>query len=580
MPVSTFQHSCLSLDAIVPLPAVSEAQDWLDDDLSVLLYDHQVPLEMRTIFVSIRSWYHAGKPPVSYLEVYTDGSASSQSHDGRPRAWAVTVWAVSGQERLLVGCAAAPAAPEGTPHHLGENQQCALTGELLALCWSLAWTCEFARSYHVPVWHLYDAKGAGEGVFGCCKAPLALHHEPSPFARLYTLATSLRQVASSRVALHHGYVAGHSGTLGNELADQFAKRARREADDPWNRCLPMWPAQLARHPLLLWAWALHPAVPDVPSLYAFETEALRLQALDLPPTQAPMQGLVRSSLSDGDVHFHLTLVTFNVLTLLERSLTRRAETCVPEDQSRPVGMRIFGRKAVLKSSLEEVSPHIVGLQETRLPEASTRIDDEYHIFTSPANEKGSGGCALWLSKHRPYAQQEGVELKFSRDQVTVVSASSRHLAASILTPRLHLFVIVAHAPSFPSVSYEVLQTFWQERTREAAKRPEGCQLVVLADANARLGCTASEYVGDHHGEQELVAGHLFHLFLAQNDIFAPSTFSEYHQGPSGTWRPLRGSGTVSITFWCLESGQLSACTPRSCATSRRSSCATTIDLPC
>ncbi|CAE7712412.1 unnamed protein product [Symbiodinium sp. KB8] len=436
-------------------------EDWLDDDLSVLLYDHQVPLEMRTIFVSIRSWYHAGKPPVSYLEVYTDGSASSQSHDGRPRAWAVTVWAVSGQERLLVGCAAAPAAPEGTPHHLGENQQCALTGELLALCWSLAWTCEFARSYHVPVWHLYDAKGAGEGVFGCCKAPLALHHEPSPFARLYTLATSLRQVASSRVALHHGYVAGHSGTLGNELADQFAKRARREADDPWNRCLPMWPAQLARHPLLLWAWALHPAVPDVPSLYAFETEALRLQALDLPPTQAPMQGLVRSSLSDGDVHFHLTLVTFNVLTLLERSLTRRAETCVPEDQSRPVGMRIFGRKAVLKSSLEEVSPHIVGLQETRLPEASTRIDDEYHIFTSPANEKGSGGCALWLSKHRPYAQQEGVELKFSRDQVTVVSASSRHLAASILTPRLHLFVIVAHAPSFPSVSYEVLQTFWQ-----------------------------------------------------------------------------------------------------------------------
>ena len=64
--------------------------------------------------------------------------------------------------------------------------------------------------------------------------------------------------------------------------------------------------------------------------------------------------------------------------------------------------------------------------------------------------------------------------------------------------------------------------------------------MLLADANARLGDTVSECVGDLAAEEELLAGNLFHTFLLQVGAFAPSTFPSCHKGPSGTWRAPHG----------------------------------------
>ena len=423
VPVTQFQSSCLALSAIVPCSAGNETLDWLDCDMSEILQDAKVPLGVRTLLVNVRLWHEQGLPVPQMLEVYTDGSATTSTSHGRPCSWAIAVWAVCCHSRFLVGHSAAPAAPEGTPFHLGESQQCALTGELLALCWSLAWTCEFAERFGVPVKHLYDAKSAGEGVFGCCTAPVTDASSESPFARLFRLATALRQLASTRVALLHGYVAGHSGNIGNELVDQLAKRARRLPDDPWSRCLPDWPSRLAKHPLLLWTWALSPCSADVPCLYSFETEALRQQCLDLQPWKAPTQGVKHTTFSEGDLSVELCLFSYNVLTLLEKTLSKRVQPSDSVLDRCPTGMRIFGR-------LSKYQPHIIGLQETRLPNSVSQPDSDYHIFTSSADSKGNGGCALWLSKSRPYAFQGQSSFRFLAEQVTVISESPRIPSAS------------------------------------------------------------------------------------------------------------------------------------------------------
>ncbi|CAE7840747.1 unnamed protein product [Symbiodinium sp. CCMP2592] len=533
VPLSDHQKASLELQAVLPSPSTTAQIDWLDNDIKHLLEDPHVPLLVRTAFVNIETWHDEVRGCPDHLEIYSDGSASNGHDDAGPCAWAFTVW-VSVQGRLsLVGHASAAAVPTGTPCHLGETEQTALTGELLGLCWSLAWSAEFAPCWQVPVWHYYDAIGAGAGTFGCCAAPL---FKSSPYASLFELATVLRQVVGSRVVLHHAHVAGHSGHIGNELADQLAKKARRTSDDPWNLCLPGWVAQLAAHPLRLWAWACHPVHSDVPSLFSFEAEALRMQQCCGDLWKAPTQGLHHCQDQGGDTAFELCLMSFNVLTLLDR----KPKGTTAEHITVEAGMRIKGRKAALKQMLSTHSPHIIGLQETRLPASESQHDPDFFIFSAQADEHGSGGCALWIAKDKPYATQHGKPLRFQSSHFTVVSCYPRHLTATVATPLLKLFLCVLHAPSLFSADPSAAAAFWGERVREISSRPEGCEVICFADANARVGDCITDSVGGHHPEEESAAGRLFHDFLSQVGLCAPSTFEACHSGVSGTWRAPHG----------------------------------------
>ena len=201
----------------------------------------------------------------------------------------------------------------------------------------------------------------------------------------------------------------------------------------------------------------------------------------------------------------------------------------------PLGLRIAGRKAVLKQSFASAGPHLVGLQETRLQASECQPDEDYYIFNAEADAKGHGGCALWLSRHRPYGSCRGQPLFFQERDITVVSTSYRHVTANVLAPRLRLHVQVIHAPSVPTSGRSAVRAFWSERAAELAHRPSGADFVLLCDANSRLGSTVSLHVGDKHSDTENEAGTLFHEFLAQISAFAPATFSDFQQGPGDTW---------------------------------------------
>ncbi|OLQ02188.1 hypothetical protein AK812_SmicGene14994 [Symbiodinium microadriaticum] len=522
--LSHHQASTLHLQQFLPHCIVDEGPDWLDSDLTEVLGFQGLPLEVRTELVNIATWHTAADVPLEALEIYTDGSATCQGQDISPSAWAFAVFVLAQGNRYLLGHASSQAAPPGTPYFLGEVADDALTAELLALCWSLCWAVQYAHSFAVPVHFCYDAMSAGRGTFG--KAQPVAGTSPERYAPLSRFAVALRQYLNACVPTAHRHVTGHTGCLGNELCDALAKLARKTACDAYDRCLPSWPAHWARHPLADWAWATVPGQSDIPRLFCFEVEVARGHISSPLPATAPKAGTATVTHPAGEVYFTVTCVSLNVLTLRDGKHTAR-------DPS--VGMRVLGRKDVLKASLDTVSPLFVGLQETRLPQSAPLEDQDFLMYSASASDSGTGGCSLWISKRQPlYTTNEGATCIADRD-VTIIDAAPRFLVAHIQTRRLSLQVHVLHAPSTANVPVEEVRSFWDERAQALLHRPEGCDFIVLCDANSRLGEIASDFVGTFGAEQEGPAGGLFHEFLTKIDAVAPSTWEDWHTGPHTTW---------------------------------------------
>ena len=529
LPLTPHQRAALALSALLPhsTPVHSRdvSGDWLDADLRDLVTDPKVPLEMRTLFINFRTWYQEAGPSVDAVHIYSDGSAAMSTGQGRPAAWAFSAWARCGSQTLLLGCASSQTAPAGTPYHIGEPDESALTAELLGLAWALAWAADFGLCYASVFHFAYDALSAGCGAFGAACLPSG-HYSP-----LAQLVVYLRQYLEAQACVTHGHVHSHRGHPANELVDQMAKRAARQPPDHWDKCLPTWLPAFAAHPQRAWAWATLPHA-DLPAFFSYESEASRLQSLPHSDVCPPRPNQHEVSLPSGQVSFSFCAVTYNVLTLRDPAPRRNVQL--------PTGMRMLGRKGILKVSLDRHAPLFVGLQETRLPDAQSQHDSDYFIFQAPADPAGMGGCALWISRHRTYATQDGQAFKVRLSHITVLSHSSRHLTAVIAAPRLRIMLMVLHAPSLSNHTLATVRQFWRDRALELEKRPKGSEYLLLADTNARLGSIVTTHVGDHAAEDETPAGALLHDFLVRADGFLPATCSNHHAGPSGTWRVPNG----------------------------------------
>ena len=523
--LSRHQQQALDLQRLLPHSLPHDDEDWLDADLTAVLNWRSLPLEVRTNLVNIPIWHNEGAPPPERIEVYTDGSASAEATDIAPCAWAFSVFFVSAGRTYLRGHASAQSVPPGTPYFLGEVLDDALTAELLALCWALCWAAQYTAHLEAPICFLYDAQGAGYGTFG--KAKPSRGANPTHYTPLTKFAVTLRQYLNARRHITHTHVKGHSGCLGNELCDALAKLSRQEPASAYDRCLPEWPAMWAQHPLSDWAWATVPGQIDVPRLFCFEIEVAMAQHVTAPEVPPPQAAIVASQHPSGEVAFTISCVGLNVLTLRDKKPSTAQE---PQ-----VGMRVLGRKDILKASLHDVQPLLVGLQETRLPADATQPDPDYYVFNAAATEQGTGGCSLWIAKQLPVYTCQGVPAYIRQQDVTVTSVSSRHLVAHVQMAHLQWQVHVLHAPSVASVPISEVRAFWDARAQDIIGRPEGSDFIVMCDANSRLGDVCSDYVSNHGAETEGAAGELFHEFLTKIDAIVPSTWSQWHTGPHTTW---------------------------------------------
>ena len=198
-------------------------------------------------------------------------------------------------------------------------------------------------------------------------------------------------------------------------------------------------------------------------------------------------------------------------------------------------MQMKGKRHLLIQQAENEGLNLIGLQETRIQNTAVLPDSRYIMLHAAANSAGHFGCALWLSKHIPYAVHEDHSYHFDERHCTVVALSCRHLLVNLEAPHLKCLILVAHAPSAPQDPDGIVAAFWRDRTEEIRKVPGRLPLLVLADANSRLGCQESPAIGPEGAETETVAGSRFHDFLLLHCLFLPATMSDLHTGPSWTW---------------------------------------------
>ncbi|CAE7808085.1 unnamed protein product [Symbiodinium sp. CCMP2592] len=537
VPATPFQQLVHGLGILLPTPfgpvedALASGQDWLDSDLSELLADAQVPAEWRAKFGAIVDWEaRAAEAVLLSLEIYTDGSADG-AVEGQlvaPCAWAFSVWAVTDFGRYLVGWAAHAAVPAGTPFWVGEQHEDALEGETLALVWALAWVLDCGHRFRVPMLMRYDAVVVGAGVFGDQRPPQR-QGEAAP-SQLVKLAVALRQRATVWYKLGHEHVSGHAGVLGNELCDQLSKRARRQKEDPYDRLLPSWPARLLRHPLLSWSWMMHLSSSQLPALSALEVEARRLQTQSRPVPAAPGMGVRDVHTAATDLAFAFTVATYNVLTMFDPGAAHGRKT-----RAGSFGMQIAGKRALLKQQMIDSGVWALGLQETRLPTDAVLPDKDLLMLNAAAEANGSYGCSLWLNLKVPICRAGRKPRTLHRDHVVVTGYSPRHLQAQICAPWCKLTILVAHGPRVLGTDCTAARDFWSLRATELEQRPDGSDVILLVDANSRLGDVETEAVSGHDAEPEGEAGAVFHEFLLRVGCCVPSTFAGVHTGSSWTW---------------------------------------------
>ncbi|CAE7556418.1 unnamed protein product, partial [Symbiodinium sp. CCMP2456] len=537
VPLSPFQQQVLSLHAIIPATVSCERPgalvDWLDSDLRGLRADPLVPQAKLQLFESISLWANcSGEDCPTDVVVYTDGSARSGQdiHDISPGGWAVSVWVRCGPEgrEHFVGCASDVLVDELDNRFVGASEDDPLVCEQLALAWGFAWVIEFGPSFRLPVTIRYDCLSAGRGAFGVAKAPRI--NEGDATSAMSLFLCYLRQLAEARVSLTHDHIRAHAGHVANELCDELAKRARRCEEACSGELLPLWPGQLFRHPLKAWAWLPASGTCDLPALFSFETEASRLQQADLVGSEPPSMGKQCPPATEGRTDYRICVVTANVLTLLDPKPGPHPVNC-----SEGQGLRVTAKREVLKRQFNDVRALLIGLQETRLREAALMPDGQYFMLHAPADDDGHHGVALWVSKEHPYAYHQGKPLFLQLQHMAVTVSESRLMVVQICAPKLSWTVVVAHAPSDSSPDSRVARAFWNRCRKALSRKPAKSEIVLLADANARVGSLPSDSIGGCDHDEESLTGQVLHQFAVDEQLWLPSTFSGCHTGPSPTW---------------------------------------------
>ncbi|CAE7326979.1 unnamed protein product [Symbiodinium sp. KB8] len=552
LPLSAFQKEVEMLRSIVPAPrqpAEATLMDWLDSDLSPVFGAAHISPYWQDYYANMQHWHTSERThPPSHLLVYTDGSAVPSNNTAAnlagPAAWAFAVWVVADCEPFFLGACAHVAAPSGTPFHVGEHLDTPLEAELLALTWAMAWLLDAAAAYSAHVELRYDCTSAGGSIFAASREVCLPSADEGP--TLAAFASQLRQTVERRFHLTHAHVKGHSQEPGNELCDILSGIARRHPGSYYDRCLPTWPAEWRKHSLCHWGWLAHHSAPDLPSLMSLESEAARLQALDM-PTLAPSQGMRKTVCPELAVAFCWTAMSYNILTMFDPDAPKGRVNRDPA-----AGLRISGKRDLVKRQLLTQKVWIAGFQETRLPSSEVLPDGDFLMLNTAATDRGHGGCALWLSLQQPYAYVAGEAVYLQRHEATVVSISPRHLHVLLETPHLCLYVCVIHAPKYKHSTDTEPVDFWTEQTRLISRRPPRADYLLLIDSNGHVGEVQTSAIHQAGAEPENPEGALFHDFLLELSAILPSTCPDVHSGQHWTWQtPGESAAQHRLDFICI-----------------------------
>ena len=138
----------------------------------------------------------------------------------------------------------------------------------------------------------------------------------------------------------------------------------------------------------------------------------------------------------------------------------------------------------------------MGIQQTRCKRQVTGLCRGFGVFAAAADQAGHGGVELWIRQ----------DIMGDPRSFHVLVAEPRFLLVKGHTAAGVIQFCVCHGPNSTRNQAEI-QALWR---RSAALVWSACQvslpLVVLCDANARVGSVASLAVGDQAADWEDTAG--------------------------------------------------------------------------
>ena len=437
--------------------------------------------------------------------VFTDGSAKRDAHQSGKAAWAFHVVCESefGTSRTFHRIGFTGAMVDG---NLWSCHMDSLDAEAVALIHVADWLISQKGPIDCTV-H-FDAKAVGFGAFGhynvACdaSAPREIQH----------VARALFAVAQ---ALHPGlkcaHVKAHDGQPDNETADSIAYAILRGWEPPCHP--PCRVCAIAAHPLRDWAWMECAPNAELPSIENV------LKGMGYPAQLGADYLEVGEMMAESQV----TSVTWKFGS---------ANVCTLEDPKDNAGVKV----GILQKQAQQACYDVFILQETRSRHDMCSENDDFLRIGSAAHN-GQGGVEIWFRKRGSFLETGFGEIQ--KNHLIAWHADHRILGLSIMHPALECDIVGIYAPQSGRTDQEI-KDWWSTLCEVLDKRPSHGPLFLIGDANAKIGAVNSSAIGDLAPDFEDCAGEMLRDCCSRFSLILPSTFGEWHEGPTATFSSTRG----------------------------------------
>ena len=361
-------------------------------------------------------------------------------------------------------------------------------------------------------------------------------------ARLRALQHALQEHLLPGV-LSHAHVRAHSDDPINEMVDKMAKRANKfDWPHPFEFPNPEFLELIAPHVFdMLWLYMKKKDIDTLPkyldgeikwsTTYNYEPDDTCIDeiAKNLNPFKKSQQQM------QAKLSYDFTLATYNALSLgdqVPKQMTVTSET---------------GRTSLLRLQAHHLHILILGIQEARSKPGITSSSTHFR-FASGATEAGTHGIEIGFSKILPLAEQaDGKKIHFQERFFHVQRAEHDRLVVKYESTDAKLVVAALHAPHNGRSLQQRLE-WWQTVKSQLSNDRKGLDLIILLDANARLGPMEDGLVGSNSDDAEDANGHQLRQLCHELQVFPPSTWHQYHYGDNHTWSHPGGIAKARLDY--------------------------------
>ena len=460
------------------------------------------------------------------FHVYTDGSSKSGIS-----AWSFIVlceWDDAGETRYTrVGYSGSQ-----LHHDIGPHCATPADAEATAIIAAAEFLLSRKDKQHLCVHLHFDAKAVGFSAVGLQNLPKKRDETNFRQFGARILLSLLQRSCNSFAGMH---VHAHEGQPMNEFVDTVANLCRKG----WT--CPVVPQLRSRellcHEYREWAWIEMCPDSHMPGLY----EILANAAPD--PYKGQGDSLFKNlenkdRQTEDSEYTSVKFATANVGTMNYNETNHEVNASAKANE--------------LMQQFHDAGYIIVAIQESRARHTQV-LEFGPFIRLISAAKAGLGGVEVWIHKQR-------IEEAFKCDlvahkDITVWSQSERHLAVHIQCGSFGMDCLNLYAPQKGRAEEEV-QAWWDSIDQIIQDRTWDAPFFMLGDLNCRIGSVISDSIQDLAADIEDTGGSRLREICERQSLLIPSTFGQFHKGPSHTYTGTRGQQTrndyIAVPSTCVE----------------------------